>query len=170
MRARPTPIASSNLDAFPRSRNAPTVLVPRVAPGRQEGTRARLPFAASSVAAPATVSGEPVVRVSHWETGKAGRQATTREPGDLPAQSPNRWAEGPHGAAFRSGDRATERRPCEMFSHDPKREVMSSRATGFRPAPKADPPRAAFMRLRFGPVHRAPRGAHDEDACHGSIE
>ena len=61
-------------------------------------------FALSTVAAPATVSGEPVVRVSHWETGKAGRQAVTREPGDLPAQSPNRWAGEPHGAAVRSGD------------------------------------------------------------------
>src|SRR5262249_18291451 len=62
---------------------------------------------AEAVAAPATVSGEPVVRVSHWETGKAGRQALTREPGDLPALSPNRWAEGPHGAAVPSGDAIT---------------------------------------------------------------
>jgi len=63
---------------------------------------------AAAVAAPATVSGEPVVRVSHWETGKAGWQALTREPGDLPALSPNRWAEGPHGAAVRSGDATTD--------------------------------------------------------------
>ena len=42
---------------------------------------------------------------SHWETGKAGRNwAMTREPGDLPAQSPNRWTGGPYGAVFRSGD------------------------------------------------------------------
>src|SRR5215468_9088434 len=79
-----------------------SVLVPRVAPGRQEGTRVGL--LAAAVAAPATVSGEPVVRIGHWETGKAGCQALTREPGDLPARSPNRWAEGPHGAAVRSGD------------------------------------------------------------------
>ena len=38
------------------------------------------------MAAPATVSGEPCVRVGHWETGKAGREALTRKPGDLPAQ------------------------------------------------------------------------------------
>ena len=63
---------------------------------------------AAAVAAPATVSGEPVVRVSHWETVKAGWQALTREPGDLPALSPNRWAEGPHGAAVRSGDATTD--------------------------------------------------------------
>jgi len=63
---------------------------------------------AAAVAASATVSGEPVVRVSHWETGKAGWQALTREPGDLPALSPNRWAEGPYGAAVRSGDAITD--------------------------------------------------------------
>src|SRR5665213_206 len=41
----------------------------------------------------------------HWETGKAGRNwALTREPGDLPAQSPNRWTGRPYGAVFRSGD------------------------------------------------------------------
>ena len=28
----------------------------------------------------------------------------TREPGDLPAQSPNRWTGRPYGAVFRSGD------------------------------------------------------------------
>ena len=56
-----------------------------------------------SVAAPATVSGEPASKrpLGNWE----GRtKATTREPGDLPAQSPNRWAGRPHGACFRSGD------------------------------------------------------------------
>ena len=56
-----------------------------------------------SVAAPATVSGEPASA-----TGKPGRlmhlRATTREPGDLPARSPNRWTRGPYGAVFRSGD------------------------------------------------------------------
>jgi len=56
------------------------------------------------VAAPATVSGEPASN-GHWETGKAWRNwATTREPGDLPAQSPNRWTGRPYGAVFRSGD------------------------------------------------------------------
>lgn len=57
-----------------------------------------------SVAAPATVSGE-LASLGHWETGKAGRiWATTREPGDLPARSPNRWTGRPYGAVFRSGD------------------------------------------------------------------
>ena len=39
-------------------------------------------------------------------TGKLGRpdEATTREPGDLPARSPNRWTGRPYGAVFRSGD------------------------------------------------------------------
>ena len=40
---------------------------------------------ANAVAAPATVSGEPTPIPCHWETGKAGRKATTREPGDLPS-------------------------------------------------------------------------------------
>ena len=57
-----------------------------------------------SGAAPATVSGEPLVQNGHWATGKAGRAAKTREPGDLPARSPNRWTRGPYGAVFRSGD------------------------------------------------------------------
>jgi hypothetical protein len=71
------------------------------------------------VAAPATVSGEPLVHNGHWETGKAGRAAKTREPGDLPARSPNRWTRGPYGAVFRSGDvdACCEGRESEI-SHD----------------------------------------------------
>ena len=39
--------------------------------------------------------------LGNWE----GRiKATTREPGDLPARSPNRWTGRPYGAVFRSGD------------------------------------------------------------------
>src|SRR5262249_34838179 len=40
--------------------------------------------------------------LGNWE----GRttMATTREPGDLPARSPNRWTGRPYGAVFRSGD------------------------------------------------------------------
>src|SRR5690606_3246129 len=58
----------------------------------------------SSVAAPATVSGEPrpTRPLGNWE-GRTPK-ATTREPGDLPARSPNRWTRGPYGAVFRSGD------------------------------------------------------------------
>lgn len=36
------------------------------------------------MAAPATVSGEFRIHDGHWETGKAGRETPTREPGDLP--------------------------------------------------------------------------------------
>ena len=115
-----------------------------------------------SVAAPATVSGESVVRISHWETGKAGRQATTREPGDLPAQSPNRWSEGPYGAAVRSGDITTDAKAVRDVSHDPKHEQQGARALIVRRPP--------FVRLRFGPVTGAPRGARTKDACHGGFE
>src|ERR1700722_6609219 len=39
-----------------------------------------------AAAAPATVSGEPDrPRHDHWETGKVGEQAATREPGDIPS-------------------------------------------------------------------------------------
>ncbi len=70
-------------------------------PGSKRNTEGRK---VSSVAAPATVSGE--LASDFWPLGnREGRtQAVTREPGDLPAQSPNRWAGGPHGAAVRSGD------------------------------------------------------------------
>src|SRR4029079_5814678 len=40
--------------------------------------------------------------LGNWE-GRTNK-ATTREPGDLPAQSPNRWTGRPYGAVFRSGD------------------------------------------------------------------
>lgn len=42
----------------------------------------------------------------------------TREPGDLPARSPNRWAGSPYGAVFRSGDVDADAGPCEFFSHE----------------------------------------------------
>jgi hypothetical protein len=117
----PGAVRTANLDPFGRSRNAGLVLVPRVAPGRQEGTRAGSALSsrhrrAVTVAAPATVSGEPFVHIGHWETGKAGREATTRKPGDLPAQSPNRWAGRPHGAAVRSGDIVTDAGRARCFS------------------------------------------------------
>src|SRR5262245_54482100 len=115
-----------------------------------------------SVAAPATVSGEPVVRISHWETGKARREATTREPGDLPARSPNRWAEGPYGAAVRSGDTTTDAKAVRDVSHDPKHEQQGARTLIVR--------RLAFARLRFGPVTGVPQGAQTKDACHGTVE
>jgi hypothetical protein len=38
-----------------------------------------------AAAVPATVGGEPVSAERHWETGKARRRTTTREPGDLPS-------------------------------------------------------------------------------------
>jgi porin len=38
-----------------------------------------------AVAAPATVSGEPLSGIDHWETGKVRNEAKTREPGDLPS-------------------------------------------------------------------------------------
>lgn len=75
-------------------------------PGQTGDERGNTDTAGSrqSVAAPATVSGEPA-SYGHWATGKAGRNwVTTREPGDLPAQSPNRWTGRPYGAVFRSGD------------------------------------------------------------------
>jgi hypothetical protein len=63
------------LDQLESSRQHFNVLVPRVIPGTKEGTRAtriRVLEFEESVAAPATVSGEPQVQDGHWETGKAG--------------------------------------------------------------------------------------------------
>ena len=51
---------------------------------REHGRRA----SAQAVAAPATVSGEPSAEKDHWATGKVGKKATTREPGDLPSAVP----------------------------------------------------------------------------------
>ena len=67
------------------------------------------------MADPATVSGESA---SNKATGKLGRldaKTTTRKPGDLPAQSPNRWAGAPHGAAFRSGDIVSDAEAVRNF-------------------------------------------------------
>ena len=63
------------LDQLESSRQHFNVLVPRVIPGTKEGTRAtriRVLEFEESVAAPATVSGEPQVQDGHWETGKVG--------------------------------------------------------------------------------------------------
>ena len=79
-----------------------SVLVPRTKSGDERGN-AEAAQSRQSVAAPATVSGEPrpTRPLGNWE----GRiEATTREPGDLPARSPNRWTGRPYGAVFRSGD------------------------------------------------------------------
>ena len=60
---------------------------------------------ANAAAAPATVGGEPASVECHWVTGKAGRRAAIREPGDLPSKSsPSRWTGTASGADFRSGD------------------------------------------------------------------
>ena len=40
-----------------------------------------------ALAAPATVNGERLPFLCHWETGKAGSSAMTREPGDLPLRA-----------------------------------------------------------------------------------
>ena len=108
---------------------------PGVAPGRKEGTRAGCRWQLQSVAAPATVSGEPVVRVSHWETGKAGRTGNdprARRPASAVTQP---VGGGPHGAAVRSGDidnRCEGRARC--LSHDPKqeREAVRGRLAALR--------------------------------------
>ncbi len=56
--------------------------------GDEEGTRCGC-LASQSVAAPATVGGQPRSAPSHWETGKAGPTApASREPGDLPSLPP----------------------------------------------------------------------------------
>ena len=44
----------------------------------------------------------PLQPLGNWEGWTT--KATTREPGDLPARSPNRWTGRPYGAVFRSGD------------------------------------------------------------------
>src|SRR5215471_6470892 len=99
---------SAWLDLPTRSREHFTVLVPRVIPGTKEGTR--------TLRIRAFEFGEirgcprncerralgPIRPLGNWE-GRTDR-ATTREPGDLPAQSPNRWTGCPYGAVFRSGD------------------------------------------------------------------
>jgi porin len=49
---------------------------------REHGRRS---LGVEAVAAPATVSGEPLSGIDHWETGKVRNEARTREPGDLPS-------------------------------------------------------------------------------------
>src|SRR5262245_45698947 len=98
----------ARLDLPTRSREHFTVLVPRVIPGTKEGTRT-LQIRAFEFAGirgcprncERRASG-PIRPLGNWE-GRTDR-ATTREPGDLPAQSPNRWTGCPYGAVFRSGD------------------------------------------------------------------
>jgi iron complex transport system substrate-binding protein len=48
---------------------------------------------ADAVAAPATVSGELTANSDHWETGKVGQPAQTREPEDLPSTVPGLMGE-----------------------------------------------------------------------------
>src|SRR5262245_5750291 len=98
----------ARLDLPTRSREHFTVLVPRVIPGTKEGTRT-LQIRAFEFAGirgcprncERRASG-PKRPLGNWE-GRTDK-ATTREPGDLPAQSPNRWTGRPYGAVFRSGD------------------------------------------------------------------
>jgi hypothetical protein len=86
-----------------------------------------------SVAAPATVSGESLVQNGHWATGKAGRAAGTREPGDLPARSPNRWTGSPYGAVFRSGDGNAGAKAVRRVKSPSKRpETSASRVNRLR--------------------------------------
>src|SRR5262245_53431442 len=98
----------ARLDLPTRSREHFTVLVPRVIPGTKEGTRTlqirALEFAGIRGCprnCERRASG-PTRPLGNWE-GRTDK-ATTREPGDLPAQSPNRWTGRPYGAVFRSGD------------------------------------------------------------------
>src|SRR5262249_35934151 len=86
--------------------------------GRKKGTRARqiqtLEFEAIR-GCPRNCERRalgPKRPLGNWE-GRTTK-ATTREPGDLPARSPNRWTGRPYGAVFRSGDGMPVRRPCEQ--------------------------------------------------------
>ena len=106
---------TSRLDSAWASGDHFTVLVPRVRSGTKEGTRT--PFIRThEIEANAfefeAIRGcprncerralDPNRPLGHWE-GRISK-VTTREPGDLPAQSPNRWTGCPYGAVFRSGD------------------------------------------------------------------
>src|SRR5262245_1155702 len=98
----------ARLDLPTRSREHFTVLVPRVIPGTKEGTRTlqiRTFEFAEIRGCPRNCERRalgPTRPLGNWE-GRTTK-AITREPGDLPAQSPNRWAGRPYGAVFRSGD------------------------------------------------------------------
>ncbi len=61
----------------------------RLATVPRQGTfkREQGPANTGALAAPATVCGERAFNNGHWETGKAGRSATTRKPGDLLSQA-----------------------------------------------------------------------------------
>src|SRR5215471_134651 len=99
---------SAWLDLPTRSREHFTVLVPRVIPGTKEGTRTlriRVSEFGEIRGCPRNCERRalgPIRPLGNWE-GRTDR-AMTREPGDLPAQSPNRWTGCPYGAVFRSGD------------------------------------------------------------------
>jgi hypothetical protein len=96
------------LDSPRRSREHFTVLVPRVTSGTKEGTRTRRIRAFEFEVirgCPRNCERRalgPLQPLGNWEGWTT--KATTREPGDLPAQSPNRWTGRPYGAVFRSGD------------------------------------------------------------------
>src|SRR5215470_481257 len=96
------------LDLLRRSREHFVVLVPRLTSGTKEGTRTRqirtLEFEGIR-GCPRNCERRalgPTRPLGNWE-GRTTK-ATTREPGDLPVQSPNRWTGSPYGAVFRSGD------------------------------------------------------------------
>ena len=112
------------------------------------------------MAAPATVSGEPASN-GHWETGKAGPQAVTREPGDLPAQSPNRWAGRSTGAAVRSGD--MNRREGRVRQHLPRLLRYWPPLQHTRSASKGV--RAVFLLLRVRCHGERSAGAPGEGVC-----
>jgi len=84
------------------------VLVPRVIPGTKEGTQAlRIRafefegFRGCPRNCERRASG-PKRPLGNWEGWTT--EVKTREPGDLPVRSPNRWTGRPYGAVFRSGD------------------------------------------------------------------
>src|SRR5450755_4372841 len=90
------PVAA--LDSFAYSRGNFSVLVPRVNPGTKEGTRDSA-YSQRSVAAPATVSGEPA---SAWPLGnREGRAQLSNDPrARRPASAVTQPVD---GASIRSG-------------------------------------------------------------------
>src|SRR5262245_63799930 len=85
------------------------VLVPRGNSGDERGntdtSNSSTTNSKKTVAAPATVSGEPKVQHGHWETGKAGpkrRRPASQE--TCQHGHPTGGRGGPYGAVFRSGD------------------------------------------------------------------
>jgi hypothetical protein len=107
-------VATTALDLGPRRGEHFIVLVPRAKSGDERGnTETAEPFHDKPLSRKvfAAIRGcprncerralSPKRPLGNWE----GRiKATTREPGDLPARSPNRWTGRPYGAVFRSGD------------------------------------------------------------------